>query len=107
MNKFESGLKGAFLSIVTGLVSTAIVDSFTKTGAIPSFSPLIFGIVSFFGNLVTINSFQELGISYTFGWLIGAYLLKDGLSFFDNLFNIGGPILILVLRFWSLVRDNN
>jgi len=102
MNKLQKGTAEAITGIVLGTILTTTVVALAKDGTLPSYFILLFGLFSIIANIVTINSFRYTGMLYTIGWLLGALLLKDSLSTVDMVFNIGGPILVLILRvcFW-------
>lgn len=105
MNKFQKGLAEAIIGIVMGILLITIVDAFAKDGLIPEYFVWLFGLFSIIANIATINSFRYAGLLYTIGWLLGSLLLRDLLGPADIVFNIAGPIVILVLRVWFWIKD--
>jgi hypothetical protein len=102
MNKLQQGIAESITGIVVGLMLTTIIVSFAEDGILPDYFVWLFGLVSIVINIVTINSFRYTGLLYTIGWLIGAILMKDILGTVGIIFNIAGPIVIIILRiiFW-------
>lgn len=101
------GIAEAIISVVMGLLLITIVNSFVQDGLLPKYFVWLFGILSIIANLATLNSFRSVGILYSIGWLIGSYLVISLLSPIDIVFNIAGPIIILILRVWFWIRDNS
>jgi hypothetical protein len=58
MKKVQNGLVESIMGVVVGLVLTAIVADFTKTGALPSYSTWLFGLFSIIANISLLNSLQ-------------------------------------------------
>ena len=105
MNKLPKGLAEAVAGIVLGFLLITIVDSFAKDGLIPTYFVWLFGLFSIVANIATLNSRRRyLGLLYTIGWLLGSLLLRDLLGPADIVFNIVGPIVILILRIWSWIK---
>jgi hypothetical protein len=104
MNKVQQGIAEAITGVVMGILLTNIVDTSVKTGSLPGYFSWMFGLFNIVLNIVTINSFRYLGLLYTIGWLFGTWMLKDILSPFDLWVNIGGPIVMLVLRVWFWIK---
>jgi hypothetical protein len=105
MKKIRKGLAAAIISVVTGVILSAVVAALAQHEVIPSYSPLVFGIVRFIVNIFLIRSFQKAGILYTLGWLGGTWLLRDAMGEIDLIFNIAGPILVLIIRAWLTIRS--
>ena len=105
MNKFQKGLAEAIIGIVMGILLITIVDAFAKDGLIPEYFVWLFGLFSIIANIATVNSFRYAGLLYTIGWLLGSLLFRDLLGPADIVFNIVGPIVILILRVWFWIKD--
>lgn len=105
MNKFQKGLAEAIIGIVMGILLITIVGAFAKDGLIPEYFVWLFGLFSIIANIATVNSFRYAGLLYTTGWLLGSLLLRDLLGPADVVFNIVGPIVILILRVWFWIKD--
>ena len=105
MNKFQKGLVEAIIGIVMGILLIIIVGAFAKDGLIPEYFVWLFGLLSIIANIATVNSFRYAGLLYTIGWLLGSLLLRDLLGPADIVFNIVGPIVILILRVWFWIKD--
>lgn len=105
MNKVQRGLAESVTGIVMGFVLMTVVTSFAQDGLIPRYFVWLFGLLFIVANLATLNSFRYFGFLYTLGWLFGSLLLRDLLSPIDFVFNIIGPIVILVIRIWFGIRD--
>jgi len=105
MKKFQNGLVESIMGVVVGIVLTAMIAEFTKTGVLPGYSTWVFGLFSIIASIALINSLQYAGALYTIGWLLGALLLKDSMSTVDKIFNMGGPILVIILRIYFGIRS--
>ena len=98
MNRFQRGLSGAMVGIVMGVVLTTIVASFVEDELLPSYFIIFFGVFSLVANIATINTLHSLGILYSAGWLLGAWLFIDILDVWGIIFNIAAPIIIIIVR---------
>lgn len=105
MNGFQKGLVETIIGIVMGILLITIVGVFAEDGLIPEYFVWLFGLFSIIANIATINSFRYAGLLYTIGWLLGSLLLRDLLGPADIVFNIVGPIVILILRLWFWMKD--
>ncbi|GAH66505.1 unnamed protein product, partial [marine sediment metagenome] len=101
----QKGIAEAITGIVLGILLITMVDAFAKDGTLPGYSVWLFGLISIIANLATINSFRYGGALYAIGWLLGSLLLRDLLGPADIIFNIVGPIVILILRAWFWIKD--
>ena len=106
MNKLQKGLAEAVVGIVTGFLLITIVGSFAKDGLIPEYFVWLFGLFSIIANIATLKSPKYLGLLYTLGWLLGSLLLRDLLGPTGIVFNIVGPIAILILRVWLWIKGS-
>jgi hypothetical protein len=98
--KFRKGIFGAAMGVVVGLILSAVVGLLAKNGVIPDYSVTLLGIFNFIGNLFTLKSLRSSAMLYTIGWLLGSLLLIRFMEPIDIAFNIGGPVLVMVLRTW-------
>ncbi len=105
MNKLQRGLAESIAGIVMGFILITIINAFTKDGLIPGYFVWLFGLFSIIANIATLNSLRYLGFLYTLGWLFGSLLLRDLFSTTDFVFNIVGPIIVLVLRIWFIIKN--
>ncbi|MBA7553546.1 hypothetical protein ES705_46139 [subsurface metagenome] len=106
MNKLQRGLAEVVAGIVVGFLLITIVGSFAKDGLIPGYFVWLFGLLSVIANIATINSLRYSGLLYTIGWLLGSLLLIDLLGPLGIVFNIAGPIVILILRVWFWIKGS-
>jgi hypothetical protein len=95
---FQRGISEAITGIVGSIIISAILASFKQDGLIPSSMVLWITAAGFLGSLALMFSFMTTGIIFTFGWIIGAFLLKDALSTFDFVVYLVAPIAALVIR---------
>ena len=105
MKKFQKGMAESIVGVVLGILLITIVDAFAEDGALPGYFVWLFGLISVIANLATINSLRFTGLFYTIGWLLGSLLLVDLLGPLEIVFNIVGPIIILILRAWFWIKD--
>jgi len=105
MNRLQRGLVESIAGIVTGFVLITIVISFAQDGLIPGYFVWLFGLFFIIANIATLNSFRYFGFLYTLGWLLGSLLLRDLLGPIDFVFNIIGPIIVLVIRIWFGIKN--
>jgi hypothetical protein len=104
VRRFRKGLGEAIVGIILGAVLTFIVDSLEKNGLIPSYVSWGMLLISMVLNLMTVKSLRVAGVTYTVGWLLGTWLLKDMLSSADFAFNMIVPVLILILKSWYWLK---
>ena len=95
---FQRGIGEAVTGIVGSIILSAVLSSFAEDGLIPSYMVFGFAAAGFLGAIVLMFSFGAAGILFTFGWIVGAVLLKDMLSNFAFIVYIVAPILALVIR---------
>ena len=105
MNKVQRGLAEAITGIVLGIILMTTVNAFAQDGTLPKYFVVLFGLFSFVANIVTLNYLRFAGLSYSIGWLIGAWLVISLLSPIDIVFNIVGPIIIIILRIWFWIKS--
>lgn len=98
MISFQRGMAEAITGIVGSIIIGAILSSFAEDGLIPSSMVFWITAAGFLGAIVLMFSFKTTGIIFTFGWIVGAFLLKDMLSTFDFIIYIVAPIVALVIR---------
>ena len=98
MKKFKKGLIQAVEGIILSVVVTVLINSLAQDGLIPAYASwglLAFGVI---GNIMTLNSMKVASVTYTVGWLIGCWFLKDMLGPVDFAVNVVVPVLILGLK---------
>ena len=105
MNKLQKGLAEGITGIILGILLITIVNAFVEDGLLPEYFVWLFGLLSLIANIATIKSFRYTGLLYTIGWLIGSLLLIDLLGVVEIIFNIAGPIVILILRAWFWIKN--
>jgi len=105
MNKVQRGLAEAITGIILGVILMTTVNAFAQDGTLPTYSVWLFGLFSFVVNIVTLNYLRFAGLLYSIGWLIGAWLVISLLSPIDIVFNIVGPIIIIILRIWFWIKS--
>ena len=103
---FQKGMGEAVTGIVGSIILSAILTSFAEDGLIPSNMVFFFTFAGFIGAIALMFSFGTTGILFTFGWIIGAWLLKDMLTSSAFIVYFGAPIVALVIRVVSLVKRN-
>ncbi len=105
MNNIQKGIAEAITAVVLGILLITIVNSFAQDGILPKYFVWLFGLLSIVANLATLNSSRYAGMLYSIGWLIGSWLVISVLSPIDIVFNIAGPIIILILRVWFWIKE--
>jgi len=73
------------VGLVGGLIFSAVLSFFQQSGIIPQNLVIWFTIIGLVSSIITIYSFQTAGIIFTFGWILGAWLLKNFMSNTDFL----------------------
>lgn len=104
MNKVTRGIAEAIVGILMGIILITMVNSFAQDGMLPKYFVWLFGLFVFIANLLTLNTLRIGGLLYAIGWLIGSLWLIDLLGPIDIAFNIAGPIIIIILRLWFLIK---
>ena len=95
---FQRGMGEAIAGIVGSIILSAILSSFAEDGLIPFNMVVIFSLFGFIGAIALIFSFGTAGILFTFGWIVGAVLLKDMLGTFEFIVYVGAPSAALIIR---------
>jgi hypothetical protein len=106
MKKFKKGLTQAVISIVVGLLLTALVSFLVNYKLVPDYSLTIFTIFNIISNIFTLNSMRSWGIFYTVGWLLGSLLFYylGLMETVDFIINMVVPAAIMALRLVLWVR---
>ena len=104
---FQRGMGEAVTGVVGSIILSAILSSFANDGLIPSNMVFLISFAGFLGAVVLMFSFRTAGILFTFGWIVGALLLKDILSTFDFFVYLFAPIGALVLRAVLFFKSSN
>ena len=104
MNKVTRGITEAIVGILMGIILITVVNSFAQDGMLPKYFVWLFGLFVFIANLLTLNTLRIGGLLYAIGWLIGSLWLIDLLGPIDIAFNVAGPIIIIILRLWFLIK---
>jgi hypothetical protein len=104
MNKVTRGIAEAIVGILMGIILITMVNSFAQDGMLPKYFVWLFGLFVFIANILTLNTLRIGGLLYAIGWLIGSLWLIDLLGPIDIAFNIAGPIIIIILRLWFLIK---
>ena len=102
VKNLKKGLIGAVSGIILGFVLMTAVNFLVNNGNLPDYSVWLLGLFNFVANLFSLKYFRSAGLLYTIGWLAGSWLFIGMLGPVDIIFNIAGPIAIMVLRltFW-------
>ena len=98
MKKFRRGIKEVIVGVIGGILFSVILSFFKESGLIPSHLVIWFTIVGAVGTIITIFSFRTAGIVFTFGWILGAWLLKGIMSPDNFLIYFWSPVATLVIR---------
>ena len=104
MDKATRGIAEAIVGILMGIILITMVNSFAQDGMLPKYFVWLFGLFVFIANILTLNTLRLGGLLYAIGWLIGSLWLIDLLGPIDIAFNIAGPIIIIILRLWFLIK---
>jgi hypothetical protein len=104
MKGLQRGLTEAVVGIFCGVIQTIFVKSFEQDGLIPSYMSWAFVGIGVIANIGTINSLKVAGVTYTIGWLVGAWMLRSMLGPLDLAINVAAPILLLVLKLWHWIK---
>ncbi len=104
MKKFRRGIREIVVGLLGGLLFSAVLSFFTRSGLIPSNLVIWFTVIGLISSLITIFSFQTAGIVFTFGWILGAWLLKNLMSNTDFLVYFWAPVATLVFRVFVFIR---
>ena len=100
MSNLQKGVTESLVGIVLGLLLITIVEDFASNGVLPGYSVLLCALFNIVLNIATINSFRYVGLLYTIGWLVGSLMLREMLGPAEIVLNVGGPIVIIILRAW-------
>lgn len=90
--KFKIGLKQIIVEVITGLLTTVVLQLLSNSEIIPSYITLITNVILIILNVFLIKAMWSWGLFYTIGWLIGSII------FFEiGLFGTWNFILYIVL----------
>ena len=98
ISKFQKGVRESSEGIVLGFLLITIVEVSASQHWLPGYSVWLCGLFVIALNIITINSLRYRDIIYTFCWLVSSLCFIKILSPVDAIFNIGGPILIIIIR---------
>ena len=105
MKNLQKGIAESIVGVVLGILLITIVNAFAEDGTLPGYFVWLFGLISVIANIATINSLRFTGLFYAIGWLLGSLLLIELLGPLEILFNVAGPIIILILRVWFWIKE--
>ncbi|MFZ7132873.1 MAG: hypothetical protein ACOWWR_10985 [Eubacteriales bacterium] len=103
MDNLKEGLVGIVLSIIFSL----ILKQFAQDGIIPTNYAWIFTAIGVASAISTLFIFKAAGWTFTIGWLIGAWLLKDAMDTGTFLVYFIAPAIILILKGVFIFKNNN
>lgn len=97
------GIKRAIGEIVSGIVTSAIVNAFVSSGLLPSGYVFLFGLINMIGTITLILSMPYWGVTYTLGWILGVYLMAQSelIGILEVIIYLGVPIAVLIFRIIS------
>jgi hypothetical protein len=98
LNNFPKGLSQAIIGIVGSIFISTLLRGFAADGLIPSYMVFWITAAGFLGAIVLMFSFSTMGVVFTLGWIVGAWLLKDMLGTFDFIVYLVAPIVALTIR---------
>jgi len=104
LSKFQKGIRESSEGIVLGFLLITIVQISASQHWFPGYSVWLCGLFVIALNIITINSLRYRDIIYTCCWLVSSLCFVKILSPIDSIVNIGGPILIIIIRIhriWS------
>ena len=99
MPGFEYGLKRSFLEVIGGIILSAIMVNFEKTGVIPSGFILLFTLINLIGTNLLVFALPYWATTYSLGWAIGSWLMfSSGLVGIMDMLVYMVPLVIAAFR---------
>ncbi|RLI11896.1 hypothetical protein DRO25_01125 [Candidatus Bathyarchaeota archaeon] len=97
---FEYGLRRVMGEIVSGIVTSAIVDSFLNAGLLPPAYATLFSVLNMLGTISLILAMPFWGTIYLIGWRFGLWImLQTGLvGVGEAIIYFGVPLAVLIVR---------
>lgn len=100
MNGFGYGAKRAIIEIISGFVTSVIVNAFISSGLLSSTYVLLFSLINILDLVALIFAMPCWGITYLLGWVFGVIMmLQSGLiGIVEVVIYLGIPLVVLILR---------
>jgi hypothetical protein len=104
---FEYGLKRVLGEVVSGIVTSVVVDAFLGLGLLPPATALLFGFMNMMSTVILVLAMPFWGTVYVVGWLVGLWImLQAGLiGILDAAIYFGVPLVVLILRIWKKLTE--
>jgi hypothetical protein len=108
MNGFRYGAKRAVNEIISGVITSLIIDAFAISGFLTPDFVFLFGLLNVIGVTTLILTMFYWGITYLLGWIFGVLLLLDSglIGVFDIIIYLGIPLAVLILKIMWLKESS-
>lgn len=96
----QYGFKRAIGEVITGVVTSAIVDAFATSGLLPSTYLLLFGLLNVIGIAALVFAMPFWGVTYLLGWIFRIWVMASSglIGILEIILYVGVPIAVLIVR---------
>jgi hypothetical protein len=108
MKKFRLGIKQIIVEVVTGFLTTLVLNALSQAGFLPDNVAMFINIFLIISNIILALSMLSWGLFYTIGWLIGSFLFfKAGmLQIWEFLLYFVLPAAVLAGRIALIMKKS-
>ncbi len=108
MKKFKLGLKQILIEVVTGFLTTLVLNALSNAGFLPENIALFVNIFLIVSNIILAMSMLSWGLFYTVGWLIGSLIFFEAgmLGSWDFILYIILPLIVIVARITIMLKKS-
>jgi hypothetical protein len=109
MNGFRYGAKRAVNEIISGFITSLIIDGFAISGFLTPDFIFLFGLLNVIGVTTLILTMFYWGITYLLGWIFGVWLLLNSrlIGIIDIIIYLGIPIVVLILKIIVWLKESS
>lgn len=108
MPGFEYGVRRAFLEIISGLITSAVLIAFVRSGLLDPSYVLLFILLNLVAIISLILVMPYWGTTYLLGWMFALLILfRSGLiGALEFIVYFGVPLLILIKRITKSLEES-
>jgi hypothetical protein len=109
MNGFLYGAKRAVNEIISGVITSLIINAFVISGFLTQDFIFLFGLLNVIGVTTLIFGMFYWGITYLLGWIFGVWLLLNSglIGIIDIIIYLGIPIVVLILKIIMWLKESS
>ncbi len=107
MTRLEYGVKRAISEIVSGIVISSLLNSFSHSGLLDPSHVILFNILNILGVVALTFAMPYWGSSYLIGWLIGLLIMSQTglIELWEFLAYFAAALFVFITRIWKQLKS--